>query len=282
MRLKRPEKSAENIPSEDEITAVLIRDNQNPGPRYQNEPAPPAEPPVKPSEGIDVSTENPAGAAADNEAVQQALQEQAAADAAKADLLNPDLALKRQYEQLQQAQQFRQQHAQQLQAPQTRQQWVAALMQQSGTTKAEGEFLLDHPVIMYEPKAMQKIMAELHAAGVQRDDSPEYFRAVEETFQRHLERKQQKAAAKAAAKPPPEFFTPTAPPPEQPEQSASSIYSAPVSRQAGGGNYQPSPSSIRLSREEQEAARMAGISDTEYARNKLKMLRMQQTGQIQK
>jgi hypothetical protein len=277
MRLKRPEKSAAEIPSEDEITAALIRDNKNPGERHLNEPTPPVEPPAEPSDSVGAEAE-----AGDSEAAQRALAEQAAADAAKADLLNPDLALKRQYEQIQQAQQLRQQQAQQLQAPHTREQWVAALMQQSGTTKAEAEFLLDHPVMMYEPKAMQRTMADIHAAGVQRDDSPEYFRAVEETFQRHLERKQQKAAAKAAAKPPPEFFTPTAPPPEQPEQSASSIYSAPVSRQAGGGNYQPSPSSIRLSREEQEAARMAGISDTEYARNKLKMLRMQQTGQIQK
>jgi hypothetical protein len=276
MRLKRPEKPAPEIPSHDEITAALIRDSQNPGPRYQNEPpAQPVEPPAEPSDGIEAE-------AADSEAVQQALQEQAAADAAKADLLDPDLALKRQYEQIQRAQQIQQQHAQRLQPPQTREQWVAALMAQSGTTQAEAEFLLDHPQMMHSPKIMQRTMADIQAAGVQRDDSPEYFQAVESTFNRHLKRKQQKAAAKAAAEPVPEYFQPTPAPPEQPEQAASSIYSAPVSRQAGGGNYQPSPSSIRLSREEQEAARMAGISDTEYARNKLKMLRMQQAGQIQK
>jgi hypothetical protein len=156
-------------------------------------------------------------------------------------------------------------------------------MRESGTTQAEAEFLLDHPAMMYEPKAMQRTMAEIQAAGVQRDDSPEYFQAVESTFNRHLERKQKKAAAKAAAEPVPEYFQPRPAPPEQPaEQMQSAIYSAPVSRQVGGGNYQASPNSIRLTREEQEAARMAGVSDTEYARNKLKMLRMQQAGQIQK
>jgi hypothetical protein len=115
--------------------------------------------------------------------------------------------------------------------------------------------------------------------------SDEYFQTIADSFNRQVAERADKKAKKAAKKahePTPEYFQPTPAPPEQPEQSASSIYSAPVSRQVGGGGYQPSPSSIRLSRKEQEAARMAGISDTEYARNKLKMLRMQQTGQIQK
>jgi hypothetical protein len=137
--------------------------------------------------------------------------------------------------------------------------------------------------MMYEPKAMQKTMADIQAAGVQRDDSPEYFQAVEETFSRHLERKQKKAAAKAVAEPTPEFFQPPpAPPPEQPEQAASSIYSAPVLRQVGGGGYTPSPSSVRLSHQGREAAKMAGISETEYARQKLRMLQAQRDGTIQR
>jgi hypothetical protein len=60
--------------------------------------------------------------------------------------------------------------------------------------------------------------------------------------------KEAKKAAKKAREPRPEFFTPPpASPPEQPEETASSIYSASVSREGGSvGGYQLTPPSVRL------------------------------------
>jgi hypothetical protein len=190
----------------------------------------------------------------------------------------------RQLEAVRQAEQLQKQQYSHLRPPQTREQWIAAVMQQSGTTQAEAEFLLDHPQMMYQPKALSKALADITAQGLQRDDSPEFFQAVKERFGHHVERRQQKAARKASEQPTPEFFQPPVPPPEPPaEQTQSAIFSAPVSRQVGsGGGYQPSLSSVRLTQEQQQIARASGISDTEYARQKLRMLQAQQAGIIQK
>jgi len=54
------------------------------------------------------------------------------------------------------------------------------------------------------------------------------------------------------------------PPPPRPDQGA--MYAAPVSREVHGSGYRPSPSSVRLTVEQREAARLAGISEVEYAK----------------
>jgi hypothetical protein len=59
------------------------------------------------------------------------------------------------------------------------------------------------------------------------------------------------------------------PPPPQPDQGA--MYAAPVSREVQGSGYRPSPSSVRLTIEQREAARLAGISEVEYARQFAKL-----------
>jgi hypothetical protein len=208
------EKPAAEIPTDDKINAQLLEDYKNPGKRRLNEPAlapvePPAEPSVEPA-GDDTS---------DNEAVAQAVQQQAEADNAKHTLL-------RQLEAVRQAEQMQAQQFSRLKPPTTRQEWVAAMMQQTGVTQAEAEFLIDRPQMLQNRKALGKAMRDLTAAGVRRDDSPEYFEAVEDAFNRHLGRKQRKAAAKA--EPVPEFFQP--PTPLAPEPQPVNIYSAPVSR----------------------------------------------------
>jgi hypothetical protein len=153
---------------------------------------------------------------------------------------------------------------------------LIAVWKQQGLTDREAEFLLANKHMIARPDFIARAANEAQAQGTQRD-SDEYFQTIADSFNRQVAERADKKAKKAAKKahePTPEYFQPTPASPEQPEQSASSIYSAPVSRQVSGGGW--------LSREEQEAARMAGISDTEYARNKVKMLRMQKTGQIQK
>jgi hypothetical protein len=264
------QKPAENIPTEDEITRRLIEDTIKPGERQLNNQ--PAEPLAEPSVGAEA--EIPTGGEADNPAIAEAMQQQAQADDSRNVLLEQLHALQA----AQEAQRQRMAMAPRLPRNQDE---LIALWQAQGNSDREIKFLLSHAEQFRNPKAAQRALAKVAQERHPRD-SDEFFQSLEQHLEHENNRKKDKAAAKAAAEPVPEYFQPSPAPPEQPEQTASSIYSAPVSRQAGGGNYQPSPSSIRLSREEQEAARMAGISDTEYARNKLKMLRMQQTGQIQK
>jgi hypothetical protein len=55
--------------------------------------------------------------------------------------------------------------------------------------------------------------------------------------------------------------------------------SAPVSRGAIGGYREPSPRQVKLTVEEQEIANAAGITETQYAQGKLKMLRERASGQ---
>jgi hypothetical protein len=72
--------------------------------------------------------------------------------------------------------------------------------------------------------------------------------------------------------PTPEFFAP--PPPPSPEPDRSSHYSAPVSREVHSGNgtrRELSPSQVRLSPQQREAAAMAGISEVEYAKRLSKL-----------
>lgn len=59
-------------------------------------------------------------------------------------------------------------------------------------------------------------------------------------------------------------------------QQRSSIMSAPVSREGGGGR--PSSTRIHLTKDEKEAAAMAGISEVEYARNKQRLAQMRADG----
>jgi hypothetical protein len=59
------------------------------------------------------------------------------------------------------------------------------------------------------------------------------------------------------------------------------MYSAPVSRRDAGTPRELSPRSVRLSPAEQEMARASGISDTQYAEGKLKMLRAKANGELQ-
>jgi hypothetical protein len=79
---------------------------------------------------------------------------------------------------------------------------------------------------------------------------------------------------------PPSFFAPSpalAPRPQAP--SRTSIVSAPVSRETPGSrDFEPNPRSMRLTRDQVEAARIAGVDLRTYAENLLKMERMKRDG----
>jgi hypothetical protein len=77
----------------------------------------------------------------------------------------------------------------------------------------------------------------------------------------------------------PEFFRP--PPVREPSRSTpASIVSAPVSRDAVGMDRPMVPNKIKLSLEEREAARIAGISELEYAKQKIRLLGAKARGEV--
>jgi hypothetical protein len=179
-------------------------------------------------------------------------------DAAKAD--EAALALRRQIEALRQSE-FAQRRA----APRER---LLHKWRGEGMGRAEERFLRANPAMLDNPQLMH--FAANEAAQHHQRGSAAHLNAAREIFHRHMT---------PATEPTPAFFEPP-PPPAPPVQSA--IYSAPVSRTVPSAGYrEPSPSSVRLTREEQETARMSGISDIEYAKHKLRMEREKAAGERQ-
>jgi hypothetical protein len=134
-------------------------------------------------------------------------------------------------------------------------------------------------------EAVQRLMAfaaNQAAAQGHQPGSPDHQRATRQIFDRHLQAAANGAPTQSSPPEPavtesPEFFRPPAPP-EPP--SPASYVSAPVSRgEVGSYHREPSLSSVRLSPQEKEIARASGISETQYAANKLKMLREQASGE---
>jgi hypothetical protein len=127
--------------------------------------------------------------------------------------------------------------------------------------------------------------------GVQ-EDSPEYF-----GFLHSLLNQQAAAAPSSHAAPAPPVHEPPEPEPQhvidleaehsgssEPEEShaMASFISAPVSRGDHSHAVEPEPTmgSIRLSAEQRDMAARSGISETEYAKQLLKMQKMQKSGLI--
>jgi hypothetical protein len=118
------------------------------------------------------------------------------------------------------------------------------------------------------------------AAGV-KPETDDFRYAVKQNFNtalRHL------TAQVEHADPTPSFFAP--PPAKEPPEPAtirSALTSAPVSREIPSSDRNVSlPSRVTLTNEERQIAQASGISDQEYAKNKLKMLRLQKSGEMQR
>jgi hypothetical protein len=161
----------------------------------------------------------------------------------------------------------------------SREQKLAA-WQQQGMHEEELKFLAEHPKMIDRPNITQHAAALALQAGMTRG-TPEFLETVRSNFKALTKDNK----AQASPQPVPEFFKPPEVEPDEPEQSPGSIYSAPVSREtpsAAGVYREPSPSSVTLSIEEKQIARSSGISETEYARQKLRMLKAQATGELQK
>jgi hypothetical protein len=150
----------------------------------------------------------------------------------------------------------------------------------------EQQFVQAHPELLEHPKLTEWAVAVALQHGYQRG-TPDFLDVTKQLFDRQMAAQANAAPATqqsepAAPEPPhqvqeapmpnhPFHQRPPPPPPEPSEQSAS-IYSAPVSREASGGGYrQSSPSSVRLSPDQREAAKMSGVTETEYARQLQKL-----------
>jgi hypothetical protein len=185
------------------------------------------------------------------------------------DALNADAAAARLREQIQ-----AQKNAEAFQAQAQRQQAVipqrpmshAEKLESWGLTEVEKKFLSDHPQMLDCDPALTAAIQTTVRSGVNRDDA-EFLPKVKQNFDFHFERFQRQAAATAPA-----MFRPE--PPRVPSRPSEASYtSAPVSRE-GPTTDRPAhiPTKITLSLEEREAARIAGVSELEYAHQKRRLL----------
>jgi hypothetical protein len=149
-----------------------------------------------------------------------------------------------------------------------------ALWKQGGLSDEDATYLQARPAMVQYPMITKAAYAATLQAGIERD-SPDFAAAMEGNFASLLNRAQARPAPAAT----PEFFRPPpAPSPARAEPSA--MYSAPVSRQAPSGSLrEPSPRQLKLSPEERQIAAASGISDVQYAQNKLRMLRERAAGE---
>jgi hypothetical protein len=190
------------------------------------------------------------------------------------------LALKKRVEELRQSEALLRQAAQPIPQPPTREQVLASW-------KAQGMSADDEAFLAAHPELIDGYQLTVHAANEAAKEhnrgTAEHREATLRVFNEALAQAQAQAQQQESAmKTTPEFFQP--PPPPKP-RTAPSIVSAPVSREVPTGGPRPefeeNPTRVILSAAEKEVARASKISEVEYARNKIRMMRMKAEGQIQ-
>jgi hypothetical protein len=148
-----------------------------------------------------------------------------------------------------------------------------ALWRTQGLDEGDAAFLSEHLEMADRPDLTR--LASDEAAQHHQRGTDDHRRLTKEIFDQHLALQQ--AAPAASAAPAPAFFAP--PPQPQARAEPSALYSAPVSRQAQSASTGQRPQrTIRLTAEEQEYARVAGVSDVEYARQKQKLAQAKANG----
>jgi hypothetical protein len=165
-------------------------------------------------------------------------------------------------------QRMAQQHAQR---PMTREEKLE-LWKGQGMDDHEAEFLRGHPELIDRPEITQQAAAAALHAGLQRG-THDFNNAVKLNFDTMMGRVEAQATPAAT----PAFFQPPpSPAPERPDPA--SVYSAPPSRREAGSREPASPRQVKLSPAEQEVARNLGLSDLDYARQKLKLAQAKLAG----
>ena len=236
-----------DLPGQDELPfeqpiETVSAPPEAPAPTVDEPPAPPEQPQAEPLNSA-----------------------QQAADAA--------LALQRQIDELKKSEAMQREQAAVLQQPQpvTREQKLA-LWRQTGMSEEEAHFLQQNPEMIDHPQLTGFAVSQAQQAGHQRG-TKEFSDAVKKIFDANFNRLQGKAEDPAMQSTP-KFFQPP-PPPAAPKEAH--IVSAPVSRHVPGVTRPRGR--VTLSREEQEAARMSGLTLEEYAMQKRKYQDMRESGE---
>jgi hypothetical protein len=180
------------------------------------------------------------------------------------------LALVRQIEELRKSELLQREHAiaraQAQVRPITREQKLH-LWRSQGMSDAEDKFLQANPELIDDSQRTALAAAEAERQGHTRGTA-EHMQTTKRIFHEH---------AAPPTNPIPEtpaFFEPPASSPAA--SNPGSLYAAPVSREGGG--YRQSSNSVTLTREDKEHARIAGVSEVEYARQKKKLAEMKASG----
>jgi hypothetical protein len=186
-------------------------------------------------------------------------------------------ALKRQIEALRESEALNRHAAQQAarlqQRPLTREEKLAAWKAQ-GMPSDQLAFLEANPQMVDYSDLAAFAANEAAQAGHERG-SREHMHATKQIFDQHMEHLKQQATAnnpESAMTPTPKFFPRHVP------------VSAPVSRQIPDGSprpeYEQDPRRVHLSVEEREIARASGITEVQYAANKIKLMQAKARGEI--
>ena len=156
--------------------------------------------------------------------------------------------------------------------PPTREQKLA-MWKEQGMDPEDARFLAENPQMVDLHDVTRVASEAAEQQGFERGTEA-HRQATKEIFDQHLGQQQAQPAVSARpATDPAGFFAPRpAPSPAAAYEQRASIVSAPVSR--GTASYetgQRPARTIRLTAEEQEFARIAGISDVEFAKQKQKL-----------
>jgi hypothetical protein len=156
-----------------------------------------------------------------------------------------------------------------------------------GVSPANLEFLEAHPRLI-DAWELTYYSANRATQEGHQPDTDAHREATRRIFDRYYADGEKLAAQDSdpSLQPTPEFFKaelPSIPAPRQ-QPSKSSHYSAPVSRETPANRIyeaENNPKSVRLDADQLEAARISGVTPTEYAKQLLRMKRMQASGESQ-
>jgi hypothetical protein len=123
------------------------------------------------------------------------------------------------------------------------------------------EWLEATPAARENPGRLNDIHKDILGAGFA-DTSPAYFEAMEE---RLVQLQNPPVGAHVAEEMKQHVAARKEPPPEQSERAGAAHFSAPVSRDAPSYSARRPVGPVRLSAEQREFAKVAGVSESEYA-----------------
>ena len=202
------------------------------------------------------------------------------------------IALRRQIGELRKSEELNRQRQQQAAEANQQLNKLFQFWQASGLSPREEQALRSNPELMVRltDYAMQQATGHGHVVG-----TAEHTDATKKLFREHLAHLHDQAMASQQSTEPtgnghaeaetmtetPRFFQP---PPPRPAPQPAPHYSAPVSRTVPNGGPRPDFETderrIHLSVDEKAIAKASGISEVEYARNKIKLQGMKARGEI--